>query len=278
LRKGSESRRAANRNYLALLARLQLDGRLQSKIDASDLIQETFLGAYRGFAPFRGTTEAELIAWLRQILASSLAMVVRHYRTQRRDVRLECKLADQLESSSRALDEALVAASNSPSQQAARREQAVLLADALERLPENYREVLILRHLQGLTFPQVAQRMGRSLDSVAMLQHCARQLSEAPADNRDAASMDLPPGVPLGDYRIVREVGRGGMGVVPVRSQEQGLPHLRLDGGLGLVPNQSRNRKREHRQPSGLLGIGKHDRIRHHRRRFVCHARTRRGH
>ena len=64
---------------------------------------------------------------------------------------------------------ALVAAGSSPSQHAARREQALLLAEGLERLPEDYREVLILRHLEGLTFPEVAARMGRTVMSVKKL-------------------------------------------------------------------------------------------------------------
>jgi RNA polymerase sigma-70 factor (ECF subfamily) len=78
-------------------------------------------------------------------------------------------LAAELDESSRALNDGLVAPHSSPSHQAARREQAVLLADALGRLPEDYREVLILRHLEGLSFPHVARRMGRSLDSVKNL-------------------------------------------------------------------------------------------------------------
>ena len=49
------------------------------------------------------------------------------------------------------------------------REQGVLLADALSELPEDYREVLILRHLDGLSFSEVAQRMGRTLDAVKQL-------------------------------------------------------------------------------------------------------------
>ena len=57
----------------------------------------------------------------------------------------------------------------SPSEQAVRREQSVFLADALERLPDDYREVLILRHLEELPFPVIADRMGRSLDSVKKL-------------------------------------------------------------------------------------------------------------
>jgi RNA polymerase sigma-70 factor (ECF subfamily) len=64
------------------------------------------------------------------------------------------------------LDGALVSPTSSPSHQAARREQAVLLADALEQLPEDYRQVLVLRHLQGFSFPEVARRLGRSVDSV----------------------------------------------------------------------------------------------------------------
>ena len=78
-------------------------------------------------------------------------------------------LEDDLDQSSRAIDPGLVAEQSTPSQRASRREQAVLLADALDRLPADYREVIILRHLEGLTFPEVARRMGRSLDSVEKL-------------------------------------------------------------------------------------------------------------
>jgi RNA polymerase sigma-70 factor (ECF subfamily) len=158
------------RNYLALLARLQISRRLQSKLDPGDLVQDTFLKAYRGFAQFRGTTEAELTAWLRQILALNVANVVRHYcATQGRDIRLERELADELERSSLGWGEALVANQSSPSQRAARREEAVLLADTLARLPPDYGEVLVLRHLEGLPFAAVAERMDRSLDSVQKL-------------------------------------------------------------------------------------------------------------
>jgi RNA polymerase sigma-70 factor (ECF subfamily) len=155
------------RDYLMLLARLQLSRRLQSKVDASDLVQETFLRAHEHFSGFRGTTEGELMAWLRQILATTLANQMRHYcGTQRRDVRLERNLAAELENSSRVLDRALVAKQSSPSERAARREQAVLLANALARLPAHYREVIVLRHLEGLKFAEVAQRMGRTVDIV----------------------------------------------------------------------------------------------------------------
>jgi RNA polymerase sigma-70 factor (ECF subfamily) len=155
------------RSYLTLLARLQIGRRLQGKADAADLVQEAFLAAHNHFAQFLGTSEGEFLGWLRQILASRLAKLVRHYcGTRGRDVRLERRLAVELDQSSWALDVAFVAPHSTPSQGAANREQAALLADALERLPEGYREVLILHHLEGLSLPEVARRLGRTLDSV----------------------------------------------------------------------------------------------------------------
>jgi RNA polymerase sigma-70 factor, ECF subfamily len=158
------------RNYLALLARLSLQKRLQGKLAESDVVQEAFLEAYRDFRQFRGSTEKELTSWLRKILAHNLANLVRHYcGTRGRDVRLERELEFELERSSQALDPGLVSPQSSPSHQAAQREQMVLVADALKELPQDYREVLILRHLEGLSFPEVAQRMGRTLSSVDKL-------------------------------------------------------------------------------------------------------------
>jgi RNA polymerase sigma-70 factor (ECF subfamily) len=158
------------RNYLELLARLQIGRRLQSKADAADVVQETFLDAHATFGQFRGATERELVAWLRQVLAYNLATLVRHYcGTRRRDVDLERELAHELDQSSQALDGGLIAPTSSPSQQVARREQGVMLANALGRLAPDYREVIILRQLEGLSFPEVARQMDRSVDSVKKL-------------------------------------------------------------------------------------------------------------
>jgi len=158
------------RNYLRLLARLEIGRRLQGKLDASDLVQETFLEAHRHFARFQGSSEPQLVSWLRQILAAKVANLLRHYLgTQGRDVRLERELEAELDNSSRMLGAELIAPLSSPSQRAVRREQAVLLANALERLPDDYREVIVLRHLEGRSFPEIAQRMQRSVDSVQKL-------------------------------------------------------------------------------------------------------------
>src|SRR5262245_16816692 len=84
---------AACRNYLGIVARAQVESWLQAKVDASDLIQQTLLEAYRDFAHFRGTTEAEWMAWLRRILANNAANFVRQYRgTAKRQARREVAL------------------------------------------------------------------------------------------------------------------------------------------------------------------------------------------
>jgi RNA polymerase sigma-70 factor (ECF subfamily) len=158
------------RHYLALLARVQIGQRLQGKLDESDVVQEAFLAAHRNFAQFRGTTEAQFMRWLRQILAAKLVDQQRRYLGSRgRDVRLEREIQDALDSSSALLDRGLLARQPSPAQQAAGHEEAVRMSEALARLPQDYRDVVVLRHLEGLTFPQVAKRMGRTVDSVEKL-------------------------------------------------------------------------------------------------------------
>jgi RNA polymerase sigma-70 factor (ECF subfamily) len=158
------------RSYLSFMAGLQINRRLRGKADASDLVQETCLEAHRHFDQFRGQTEAEFIAWLRTILAGLTANHVRKYLgTKQRDARLERSLAVELENASEVFDRNLPAAGVTPSQQAVRRESSVLLADALEQLPEDYRQTIILRNFEGLPFAEVATQMGRSVDSVEKL-------------------------------------------------------------------------------------------------------------
>jgi RNA polymerase sigma-70 factor (ECF subfamily) len=160
----------AYRGYLVLLARVQVDKGLRVKLGASDVVQDTFLEAHRDFAQFRGQTAGEFLGWLRQILARNLANQVRRYRgTRARDIRLEQGLAGDLDRSSAALGGTLAAGVGSPSREADRHEAAVRLADALARLPPDYREAIVLRNLEELPFPEVADRMGRTVDSVKKL-------------------------------------------------------------------------------------------------------------
>lgn len=158
------------RNYLSILARVHIDVTLQAKADPSDLVQETCLQATRDFAQFRGTTEPEFTAWLRKILANRGIAMIRQYKgSQRRDVTREAQFKAGVDLSAQALARVAVSSRHSPSQSAVRRETAVLLADALAALPSHYRDALVLHHLEHLPLAEVAQRLGRSLDSVKKL-------------------------------------------------------------------------------------------------------------
>ena len=158
------------RPYLTLLAEVQVERLLRGKADPADLVQEAFLQAHQDFPAFRGTTEGEFVAWLLEILATRLSRLTRRYLdTQKRDARRERELYQSLADSSRVLHALLVAPGSTPSQRAGRREDAVRLAAALDRLSADHRQVLVLRHMEGLSFAEVGGRMGRTTDAATKL-------------------------------------------------------------------------------------------------------------
>jgi RNA polymerase sigma-70 factor (ECF subfamily) len=155
------------REYLRLLARSQLDPRLQRKLDSSDLVQQTLLKAHEKRDQFRGQSEGEFIAWLRTILANVLADAVRKFRRQ--NAELEVSLQAALEESSSCLEAWLADGQASPGEQAMRQEQVLRLADALAQLPDDQRVALELHHLHGHSVPAIAQLMDRSTASASGL-------------------------------------------------------------------------------------------------------------
>lgn len=157
------------REYLLLLARLHLGDQLRGKLDASDVVQQTLLEAHRKMAQFRGQSEAELAAWLRQMLACNLADALRAMGRAKRDVARERSLEAALEASSARMAGWLAAEQSTPSQQAQRHEEVLRLAEALATLPEAQRAALVLRHCQGLSLAEISERLGRSPAAVAGL-------------------------------------------------------------------------------------------------------------
>jgi len=167
----------AYRTYLGLLARTWIDTSLLRKADPSDLVQETLLKANQHFGKFRGTSEAELVAWLRQVLAHNVIDLVRRFRgAAARQVSRERSLDEMLSESSQLLGNLIAASGTSPSQKAERRDMGVVLAEALTDLSADHREVIVLRSIEELDWDDVASRMGRSTGAVRML--WARALKE----------------------------------------------------------------------------------------------------
>jgi RNA polymerase sigma-70 factor (ECF subfamily) len=156
---------AACRNYVRVLAQSEVASWLQAKVDPSDLVQQTLLDAYRDFRQFRGGTTAEWLVWLRRILEHNARDQVRCYRgTDKRQAAREVPLAGP---AGFPLDPA--AGGETPSQELVRKERELQVADALARLSDDHRTVLLLRNLQRLPFDEVARHMGRSRPAVQML-------------------------------------------------------------------------------------------------------------
>lgn len=158
------------REYVALLARTRVESWMRRKVDASDLVQQTMLDAMQGLDRFEGTTEAEWLAWLRQVLTHNLHDFIRRYRTAKRAVGKEQQFAGALDDSQAPTPENLLADSlATPSQVLMQHEHELALAAAIARLAPDHREVIELRNLQRLPFDEVAERMGRSRPAVQML-------------------------------------------------------------------------------------------------------------
>src|SRR5271170_5687376 len=157
------------RKYLKVLAEIHLDRRLRGKLDASDVVQQTLLRACSALGELRQDQPEVLVAWLRRILARTLADAVKHYERDKRDVGLERSLEVDLDRSASGFAAWLAADQTSPSGRAERNEELLRMVEALVELPELMREVVVLKHCQGWTLPQIAERIGRSVPSVASL-------------------------------------------------------------------------------------------------------------
>jgi RNA polymerase sigma-70 factor (ECF subfamily) len=160
-------------NYLTILATTQIDRRIQRRVSPSDLVQEALLAAHRDFGDFRGHSQPELVGWLRKILINTLHRAfAQHVKAVKRDVRREISIdqvSQQLEESACNLASILPSHGESPSADMRAREDAVTLANQLGKLRPAYREVIVYRVLQGLSFEEIAERMDKKSGAVRML-------------------------------------------------------------------------------------------------------------
>ena len=159
------------RAYLKLLATSQVDTLLRQRIDESDLVQQSLLDAVARRDQFRGSSEEELLAWLRTILSNNLIDAFRHYGRAKRDAARTRSLEDEISQSFARIDTLVADPGVSPSQRAATNEQLLRLPAALDALPSAQREAIVLHHLQGLKLSETARLLDRSESAVGGLLH-----------------------------------------------------------------------------------------------------------
>ncbi|WP_246419759.1 sigma-70 family RNA polymerase sigma factor [Aporhodopirellula rubra] len=157
--------------YLRMLARTHMRAAYRAKIGASDIVQQAMLQAVGAIDQFRGGTEAELRAWLRQILVRQICHLDRDLHRDKRDVRRERSMEQKLAQSSMRLEGLLAADQATPSQVAIVGENVTALAAAVERLPDGQRQAIELHYLEGLKLAEVAEALGKTTGAVAGLLH-----------------------------------------------------------------------------------------------------------
>jgi RNA polymerase sigma-70 factor (ECF subfamily) len=158
------------RPFLLLQARqLRLDPRLRRRFDASDLVQDTLLRAHQRRDGFHGHTDAELMRWLQEILANLAVDRLRYETAGKRDVTVEQSLHAAAADSSARLERWLAADQTGPELAAQRGEFLLHLAAALEKLPEDQRDVVIMRDLQEMSVAAIAAALARTEKAVAGL-------------------------------------------------------------------------------------------------------------
>jgi RNA polymerase sigma-70 factor (ECF subfamily) len=154
------------RRYLLLMAEHELTTIVHSKIAPSDIVQDTLIEAWRDFVDFRGATEEELLGWLRRILRNNVSNVHRHFEAEKRQVDREISLEG---GEADALMHHSVQKIETPSMHAQARERDEQLEKAMQQLPEHYRQVLFFHTTEGLTFAQIADKLGSTADAVRKL-------------------------------------------------------------------------------------------------------------
>ncbi len=154
-----------HRPYLKILTQRAVDGRLQARIDDSDLVQQTYLSAIKNFEKFDGKEEAQFIAWLRKIHERNIQDTIRrHLGSDKRSIKHERDAEAGGNEGGLFHLETL-----SPSQRVMQAEEAVRLAEVMGSIPEDQREAVRLRHLEGWSLAELEKHFDRSETAVASL-------------------------------------------------------------------------------------------------------------
>lgn len=158
---------ARYRAYLLKVAGNRVDPDLRQKMGVSDVVQEAMLTAHRILESFKGHTEAQWKAWLKTIVGNDIGDLQRRFRdAAKRDIRRELGTPDP-QNSAPEID--IQRPGPGPRTEATMNEDSLRLNAALERLPEEYRQVIRLRNWDQLSYEEIGERMGRSGEATRKL-------------------------------------------------------------------------------------------------------------
>jgi len=154
------------KGYLEAAARSNMDPRIQHKIGASDIVQNSFLRVIENFDQFRGKTSGELKAWIKSVVKNEIKGACRALRTNKRNVAREVPIAP---GTSTAPGFTLADANSTPSTCAIRQEQSDRVHEILAELNPDDAQVIQLKNIESLSFSEIAVRMNRSESAASQL-------------------------------------------------------------------------------------------------------------
>jgi RNA polymerase sigma-70 factor (ECF subfamily) len=180
-----------HRERLLRMARLRMDRRLMGRIDASDIVQEVQLQAWKRLSRYLRDRTMSFFIWLRFLTEQHLKELLRrNLGAKARDVRREVRRAALPGASSVVMAEMLSAGVTTPSRAVARDERERRIRAALDALPEADREILSLRHFEGLKNREVAEELG--LEPPAASKRYVRALGRLKGALEDVPGLVLP--------------------------------------------------------------------------------------
>ena len=160
------------------IVRLRLGKHLRTSLDSADILQETFIAAVRSFERFEMRDEASLIHWLSKLAERQIIAAADYHGAKKRDKRREVPLPTATGSTSQSGFRPEFAAETTPPLDGlAAQEQIDIVENCLQELPEEYRELILMRNYAGASWELVAEETGRPSGAAARMMH-ARAMIE----------------------------------------------------------------------------------------------------
>jgi len=152
------------------IIRFRIDRKLRPKFDSVDIVQDALILALGGLKDFSYRNEGDFLRWLSRIAENKLHDIVGKFHTEKRDVHKEIPFKKEGGST---IDGSVGAAgpirTTTPSVIACRKEALDKLEQAMDELKPEYRQVVVLKRIEGLSHAEIAERLGKKTGAVRML-------------------------------------------------------------------------------------------------------------